>query len=80
MLSGEYGCLSANSGIAETKELRRDIDSAVKDNTITRGLHEVHEELSGIGQDLTRNINEAKADTFRPSQTPKPSQTEEHKP
>ena len=60
--------------IAETKELRRDIDSAVKDNTITRDLHEVHEELSGLGQDITRNINEAKADTF------KPSQTEERKP
>ena len=55
--------------IAETKELRRDIDSAVKDNTITRDLHEVHEELSGLGQDITRNINEAKADTFKPSQT-----------
>ncbi|MBQ7217009.1 MAG: twin-arginine translocase TatA/TatE family subunit [Synergistaceae bacterium] len=55
--------------IEETRTLRRDIDSAVRDNTITRDLHEVHEELSGLGQDITRNIDEAKADTFRPSQT-----------
>ena len=55
--------------IEETKTLRRDIDSAVRDNDITRDLREVHEELSGIGKDITRNINEAKADTFKPSQT-----------
>ena len=55
--------------IAETKELRRDIDSAVRDNTITRELHGVHEELSGLGQDITRHINEAKADTFKSSHT-----------
>ena len=60
--------------IEETRTLRRDIDSAVRDNDITRNLQEVHEELSGIGQDITRNINEAKADTF------KSSQTEERKP
>ena len=55
--------------IQETRTLRRDIDSAVRDNTITRELHGVHEELSGLGQDITRNINEAKADTFKSSQT-----------
>ena len=60
--------------IAETKELRRDIDSAVRDNTITRELHGVRDELSGLGQDITRDINTAKADTF------KSSQTEERKP
>ncbi len=64
--------------IQETKTLRRDLDSAVRDNDITRNLHDVHEELSGLGQDITRNINEAKADTFRPSQT-QPSRTEESK-
>ena len=61
--------------IEETRTLRRDIDEAVRDNDITRNLHEVHDELSGLGQDLTRNIDEAKADTFR-----KPSHTEERKP
>ena len=66
--------------IEETRTLRRDIDSAVRDNTITRELHGVHEELSGLGQNITRNIDEAKADTFRPSQSPNSSQTEERKP
>ena len=61
--------------IEETRTLRKDIDEAVKDNDITRDFHEVRDELSGLGQDITRNINEAKADTFR-----KPSHTEEHKP
>ena len=61
--------------IAETKTLRRDIDEAVKDNVITNDIREVRDELSGLGQDITRNINEAKADTFR-----KPLQTEGHKP
>ena len=51
--------------ISETKNLRRDIESAVKDSDITRNLHEVHDELSGLGQDLSKTINEAKADTFR---------------
>ena len=68
--------------IEETRTLRKDIDSAVRDNTITRNLQEVHEELSGIGQDITRNINEAKADTFKSStaSSTKSSQTEESKP
>lgn len=63
--------------IEETKTLRRDIDEAVRDNDITRNIREVHEELSGIGKDLTRNINEAKADTFR---TTSHKQTEADKP
>ncbi|MBQ7221114.1 MAG: twin-arginine translocase TatA/TatE family subunit [Synergistaceae bacterium] len=53
--------------IEETKTLRRDIDEAVKDNDITRNIREVHGELSGLGQDVTRSISEAKADTFRTS-------------
>ena len=61
--------------IEETRTLRRDIDEAVKDNDITRNIREVHEELSGLGQDITHTINEAKANTFRTS-----SHTEAHEP
>ena len=60
--------LKAETGIdeviKETKTLRRDIDEAVKDNDITRNLHEVHDELSGLGRDITREIDSAKAGTF----------------
>ena len=48
--------------IAETRTLRRDIDSAVRDNTITRELHGVHEELSELGRDMTRDINTVKTE------------------
>ncbi len=51
--------------INETKTLRRDINEAVKDNDISRNIHEVRDELSGLGQDVKQEIDEAKADTFR---------------
>ena len=48
--------------IQETKTLRRDLDSAVRDNDITRNLHEVRDELSGLGRDITQDINDTKAE------------------
>ncbi len=81
--------------IHETKTLRRDLDSAVRDNDITRNLHEVRDELSGLGREITQDINDTKAEISGIGReitqdineakadtfntSPKPSQTEERK-
>lgn len=51
--------------IKETKEMRKDIDSAIKDNDIVRNLREVQGELNDVNKKIIRSIDEAKADTFK---------------
>ena len=50
--------------ITETREMRKDINEAIKDNDIVKNLREAQGELNDVNKAITRSIDEAKASTF----------------